>query len=165
MASAVAENRSAADESGSELVSQVFSVLRASCVDLENAGAGGSSKSAAAAAAAVSDCADGGRYGCQVRHDEVSTAPRPPPVSSWALRLPPACAMSTAPPTRELCAPGFSGGTPVGLFVREAPRRQQRYRPPRMRANAERAATVEWVSRGFTAWRHREIESYLRCRL
>lgn len=72
VASAVAENRSAADESGSELVSQVFRVLRASWVDLENAGAGGSSRSAAAAS--VLDCADGGRYGCQVRHDEVSTA-------------------------------------------------------------------------------------------
>lgn len=84
VASAFVENRSAAEESGSELVSQVFRVLRTSCVDLENAGAGGTSRSAAAAA--VFDCADGGRYGCQVRHDEVSGAPWPF-VLSLTLRL------------------------------------------------------------------------------
>lgn len=75
VASPAVENRSAADESGSELVSQVFIVLRGSCVDLENAGAGGCSKSAAAGV--VLDCADGGRYGCQVRH-EVSAVPWAP---------------------------------------------------------------------------------------
>lgn len=94
VASAVAENRSAADESGSELVSQVAWVLLASWVDLEKAGAGGCRKSTAAAGGL--DCVDVGRYGCQVRHDEVSTAPEPRPPLSWTLR-PPAWAMSAAP--------------------------------------------------------------------
>lgn len=123
VASALAENRSAADESGSELVSQVANVLLTSCVDLWNAGAGGTRRSAAAASV-VLECADGGRHGCVVRHDEELTAAGSPP---WSLRLPLlACAIPTAPWTKEPCTPGVSGCVTAGPLVREAPRRQHK---------------------------------------
>ena len=122
VASADEENRSAADESGSELVSQVAWVLLASCADLWKAGAGGSRRSAAAAA--MLEFVDGGRQGCVVRHAEELTAPGPPS-SLWMLSLL-ACAMPTSPGIKGPCTPGVSGCMPAGLLVREFPRRQQR---------------------------------------
>lgn len=69
VASALAENRSAAEESGSELVSQVAMVLLVSWADLWNAGAGATSSSESTAAVCLIDSEDGGRHGCVVRHD------------------------------------------------------------------------------------------------
>ncbi|KAL1865524.1 hypothetical protein Daus18300_007169 [Diaporthe australafricana] len=110
VASGVAENRSAADESGSELVSQVPRVVRAPRDDLWNAGAGASrgltGPAAVAVAASPADCAEGGRRGCQVRHDEVSTIPdagRSPRGEDRG--LPFAGSSSSSAPTAQIKAP------------------------------------------------------------